>query len=225
MDFFDFLGRFFKDGGFFMYPITFLLAFGTAVVIERFYILFKKFNLDGAKYYNFIEQKLLARELDEAIKGSPDVPLSNIIRFGLEMLKKIDMINREQENKIIKGERRFAILFEKNIEEISSLEFPKIDRRLNLLPTIANLATLLGLLGTLQGLIKSFTAVSGLDPAQRAQILAKGISVAMNTTAYGLFVAVFVLFMYAILNNRSERLKDITEYYVLKFINFVTMRY
>ncbi|MCX7770383.1 MAG: MotA/TolQ/ExbB proton channel family protein [Proteobacteria bacterium] len=225
MDFLEFLGRFFKDGGFFMYPITFLLAFGIAVVIERFYVLFKKFNLDGSKYYNFVEQKLLAKELDAAIKGSPDVPLSNIVRFGLEMLKKVDKLSIEQENKIIKGERRFAVLFEKNIEEISSLEFPKIDRRLNLLPTIANLATLLGLLGTLQGLIKSFTAVSGLDPAQRAQVLAKGISVAMNTTAYGLFVAVFVLFMYAILNNRAERLKDMTEYYVLKFINFVTMRY
>lgn len=225
MTFFDFLGRFFKDGGFFMYPITFLLAFGTAVVIERFYILFKKFNLDGSKYYNFIEQKLLEKEIDEAIQGSPDVPLSNIIRFGLEMLKKIENNSPILENKLIKGERRFSIIFEKNIEEISSLEFPKIDRRLNLLPTIANLSTLLGLLGTLQGLIKSFTAVSGLDPAQRAQILAKGISVAMNTTAYGLFVAVFVLFMYAILNNRAERLKDMTEYYILKFINFVTMRY
>lgn len=225
MTFFDFLGRFFKDGGFFMYPITFLLAFGTAVVIERFYILFKKFNLDGSKYYNFIEQKLLEKEIDEAIKGSPDVPLSNIISFGLEMLKKIENNSPLLEDKLIKGERRFSIIFEKNIEEISSLEFPKIDRRLNLLPTVANLSTLLGLLGTLQGLIKSFTAVSGLDPAQRAQILAKGISVAMNTTAYGLFVAVFVLFMYAILNNRAERLKDMTEYYILKFINFVTMRY
>ncbi len=225
MTFFESLGRFFKDGGFFMYPITFLLAFGAAVVVERFYVLFKKFNLDGSKYYNFVEQKLLEKEIDAAIKGSPDVPLSNIIRFGLEMLKKIDNNNIFQENKLIKGERRFSIIFEKNIQEISSLEFPKIDRRLNLLPTIANLSTLLGLLGTLQGLIKSFTAVSGLDPAQRAQILAKGISVAMNTTAYGLFVAVFVLFMYAILNNRAERLKDMTEYYILKFINFVTMRY
>lgn len=225
MDFFSFLGRFFKDGGFFMYPITFLFVFGVAVVIERFYVLFKKFNLDGSKYYNFIERKLLAKEIDEAIKGSPDVPLSNIIRFGLEILKKIENNDMERQEKMIKGERRFSILFEKNIEEISSLEFPKIDRRLNLLPTIANLSTLLGLLGTLQGLIKSFTAVSGLDPTQRAQILAKGISVAMNTTAYGLFVAVFVLFMYAVLNNRAERLKDMTEYYTIKFLNFVTMRY
>jgi biopolymer transport protein ExbB len=225
MEFLDFLGRFFKEGGIFMYPITFLLAFGVAVVIERSYVLFKKFNLDGAKYYNFIEQKLIAKEIHEAIKGSPDVPLSNIVRFGLEMLLKLQSQELQNQERLLKGERRFSVLFEKNIEEIASLEFPKIDRRLHLLPTIANLATLLGLLGTLQGLIQSFTAVSGLDPTKRAQVLAQGISVAMNTTAYGLFVAVVVLFMYAILNNRAERIKDMTEYYVLKFINFITMRY
>lgn len=224
MDFLSFLGSFFRDGGIFMYPITFLLAFGLAIIVERFYVLFKKYNLDGNKYYNFVEQKILADEIESAIKNSPDVPVSNIIRFGLEMLVKLKK-NEIGENKIIKGERRFSVIFEKNIEEIAALEFPKIDRRMHLLPTIANLATLMGLLGTLQGLIKSFTAVSGLDPAQRAQILAKGISLAMNTTAYGLFVAVVVLFMYAILNDRAEKIKDMTEYFVIKFVNFVTMRY
>lgn len=221
----EFLGKFFSEGGIFMYPITFLLAVGFTVIIERFFVLFKKYNLDGEKYFKFIEQKLASHEFESAIKESPDVPLSNIVRFGIEILDKVEKGQLSHEARSLKGERRLVNIFEKNIEEIAALEFPKIDRRLNLLPMIANLATLLGLLGTLQGLIQSFTAVAGMEPAKKAQVLAQGISVAMNTTAYGLFVAVCVLFMYALLNSRAERMKETTEYYVLKFINLVTMRY
>jgi len=221
---FQTLGRFFFEGGIFMYPITFLLAFGVAVIIERFTVLFKRYNLDAEKYYNFVEQKVLSKELSAAVEGSPDVPLSNIIKFGVQMVQKLE--KEPTSDRTLKGERRVAVMIEKTIEEVASHEFPKVERRLNMLPTVANLATLLGLLGTLQGLIQSFSSLSNIaDPAMKAQLLAKGISTAMNTTAYGLFVAVLILFCYAILNARAERIMEETEYYVLKFINLITLRY
>lgn len=223
----DFIGRFFKEGGFFMYPITLLFAFGVAVVIERFFVLFKKYNLDSNKYFNFVEQRILNKDLDDIAKNSPDTPLSNIFKFGIDVIRRCQTSEDTKacEMKLFKGERRASVVIEKTIEEIAALEFPKIERRLNFLPTIANLSTLLGLLGTLQGLIQAFSSLSNVDPSQKAQFLAQGISVAMNTTAYGLFVAVIILFMYTILNARAERLMEETEYYVLKFINLVTMRY
>lgn len=219
------LGRFFYEGGIFMFPITFLLAFGIAVIFERFMVLFKRYNLDAGKYYDFIEQKIANKELTIAIESSPDVPLANIIKFGVQMVKRLDEDPTPTE-RAIKGERRVAVMMEKTIEEVATHEFPKIERRLSMLPTVANLATLLGLLGTLQGLIQSFSSLSNIaDPAMKAQLLAKGISTAMNTTAYGLFTAVLILFFYAILNARAERLMEETEYYVLKFINLITLRY
>ncbi len=222
----DFIGRFFKEGGFFMYPITLLFAFGMAVVVERFFVLFKKYNLDANKYFNFVEQKIINKDLDDVVKNSPDAPLSNIFKFGVDVIKRCQPgEDKTCEVKIFKGERRASVVIEKTIEEIAALEFPKIERRLNFLPTVANLSTLLGLLGTLQGLIQAFSSLSNVDPSQKAQFLAQGISVAMNTTAYGLFVAVIILFMYTILNARAERLMEETEYYVLKFINLITMRY
>lgn len=219
------IGKFFSEGGIFMYPITFLLAFGIAVIIERFIVLFKKYNLDAAKYYNFVEQKVTKKELSDISTSSPDVPLSNIIKFGVEMVARLEKEAVPPE-RTLKGERRISVLMEKTIEEVAAHEFPKIERRLNLLPTVANLSTLLGLLGTLQGLIQSFSSLSNIaDPSTKAQLLAKGISTAMNTTAYGLFVAVLILFLYAILNARSEKLLEETEYYLLKFINLITLRY
>ncbi len=222
---FQTLGKFFLEGGIFMFPITFLLAFGVAVVIERFVTLFKRYNLDSEKYYNFIEQKVMNREISDAVQTTPDVPLANIVKFGLQMVQRLEKDEPAGE-RVLKGERRVAVLIEKSIEEVAAREFPKVERRLNMLPTVANLATLLGLLGTLQGLIQSFSSLSNVaDPAMKAQMLAKGISTAMNTTAYGLFVAVIILFFYAVLNARAEKIMEETEYYVLKFINLITLRY
>lgn len=137
------IGKFFSEGGIFMYPITFLLAFGIAVIIERFIVLFKKYNLDAAKYYNFVEQKITKKELSDISATSPDVPLSNIIKFGVEMVARLEKEAVPSE-RTLKGERRISVLMEKTIEEVAAREFPKIERRLNLLPTVANLSTLLG---------------------------------------------------------------------------------
>jgi biopolymer transport protein ExbB/TolQ len=82
-------------------------------------------------------------------------------------------------------------------------ELPKLEKRTNYLSLLANIATLLGLLGTIFGLIDSFKAVTAADASQKAALLAQGIAVAMNTTAFGLVVAIPTLVVYSILNERS----------------------
>lgn len=222
------LWKFYLEGGIFMHPITFLMAVGYAVIIERFYVLFSKFNLNTEKYYQFVEDKLLEGDLDSAMSKHFNVPLSNILNFGIEKIKVYVCKNQPvcDVERVLKGERRAAIVIEKSIDEIAAIEFPKIDNRLSFLPMLANLSTLLGLLGTLQGLIQSFMSLtSAVDPATKSTMLARGIATAMNTTAYGLFSAVTILFCYAILNARAEKIAKETEYYVLKFINFLSLRY
>jgi biopolymer transport protein ExbB len=94
------------------------------------------------------------------------------------------------------------------MDEAALRELPRIDARTPYLALLANLAMLFGLLGTVTGLIKSFGAVAGVDPSAKATLLAKGISEAMNCTAFGLGVALMSLIGYALLNGKTQSLND-----------------
>ena len=87
---------------------------------------------------------------------------------------------------------------------------------------IANVATLAGLLGTITGMIKSFAAVSSANPMEKATLLSSGISEAMNTTAFGLIVAIPTLLIYAVLTNRSQRLAEDLNQAALKAYNWLS---
>jgi biopolymer transport protein ExbB/TolQ len=88
----------------------------------------------------------------------------------------------------------------------------------------ANVATLLGLLGTIIGLINAFTAVSNANPADKADMLSASISVAMNTTAFGLMAAIPLLLVHALLQTKTNGLVDSLEMASVKFLNAVTER-
>src|SRR5206468_6888705 len=92
------------------------------------------------------------------------------------------------------------------MDESLSAEISAIDRRTGFLAMFGNVATLLGLLGTITGMIHSFAAVANASPADRATMLSKGISEAMNCTAFGLIVAIPALVAYAIFQNRTDRM-------------------
>ena len=94
------------------------------------------------------------------------------------------------------------------MDEVLLEENSRVEKRIGFLAMFANVATLLGLLGTITGLIHSFAGIANANPAEKATILSQGISLAMNTTAYGLIVAVPALVMYAVLQNRATRLTD-----------------
>ena len=120
------------------------------------------------------------------------------------------------------GRRRDDI--EKAMEESLMEVLPRLEKRTHYLATLANIATLLGLLGTIIGLIRAFTAVSNANPADKADLLSASISVAMNTTAFGLMVAIPLLLVHALLQTKTNQLVDSLEMATVKFLNAVTER-
>jgi biopolymer transport protein ExbB/TolQ len=113
---------------------------------------------------------------------------------------------------------------EKAMEESLMEVLPRLEKRTHYLATLANIATLLGLLGTIIGLIRAFTAVSNANPADKADLLSASISVAMNTTAFGLMVAIPLLLIHALLQTKTNQLVDSLEMASVKFLNAVTER-
>jgi biopolymer transport protein ExbB/TolQ len=99
---------------------------------------------------------------------------------------------------------------------------PRLEKRTHYLATFANIATLLGLLGTIMGLIQAFTAVANANPADKADMLSASISVAMNTTAFGLMAAIPLLLIYTVLQTKTTELVDSLEMASVKFLNILT---
>jgi biopolymer transport protein ExbB/TolQ len=101
---------------------------------------------------------------------------------------------------------------------------PRLEKRTHYLATLANLATLLGLLGTIMGLIEAFTAVAAANPQEKADLLSASISVAMNTTAFGLMVGIPLLFIHTVLQTKSTEVVDSLEMASVRFVNMLTER-
>lgn len=195
--------KFFHDGGVFMYPITIILAFVVAVVAERIYYLSFKSNLNAGKIFGEIKKYVDDGEVDSAMSLLDNSPLCRVLRAGLK--------NADRDPDVIRS----------RMEEEAVAVIPSIEKRISHLSTAANVATLLGLLGTIYGLIAAFSAVAEADPSQKATLLAKGISIAMNTTAYGLMVAIPTIIAHSFLQARANRLLDEIDEYSLKLLNLL----
>jgi len=107
------------------------------------------------------------------------------------------------------------------LDEVITDVIPTIDKRIPYLLTLANVATLFGLLGTVHGLIQAFTAVASADPSQKATLLAGGISIALYNTAFGILVATILLIMYAVLQAKANKVIDEIDSLTIKFINLI----
>jgi biopolymer transport protein ExbB/TolQ len=110
------------------------------------------------------------------------------------------------------------------MEESLMEVMPRLEKRTHYLATFANIATLLGLLGTIIGLIRAFTAVANANPAEKADMLSASISVAMNTTAFGLMVAIPLLLLHTLLQTKTTAIVDSLEMASVKFLNAITER-
>ncbi|MEW6325472.1 MAG: MotA/TolQ/ExbB proton channel family protein [Nitrospirota bacterium] len=196
--------KFFIDGGAFMYPILLVMAVGTAIVIERFLVLFRA-QTDGHQLWSKIRAALMGQKLDEAIRlcRASNAPLPQLLLVGLTQLK--SQAPRPQ--------------MEGSLQEFVLEVVPNLERRTGYLPILANVATLLGLLGTIIGLIRSFQSIAVADPSQKAALIAQGISVAMNTTAFGLIVAIPLLLAYSFLQSRTLRIEDSLDEFSTKLLN------
>lgn len=218
------LVSFFKEGGAFMYPILLVMAIGTAIIIERMRFL-SKIKTDAESLWAKVRASVQNDAIDEAIshcEGS-QAALSRMLLSGLQKARGIAQGSDKKPLTIPElAESREEL---ENAVEESMLEImPEMERRTHYLPTLANVATLLGLLGTIMGLIQSFKAVAVADPAQKAALLAQGISVAMNTTAFGLIVAIPMMLVYAYLQSRTIKIVDHLDAYSVKLINLLTSR-
>jgi biopolymer transport protein ExbB/TolQ len=207
MDVYVSIVRFFQEGGLFMYPIMLVLALGIAIALERYvYLTVAKNN--NRRLMNKILPMLKRGDFQGAFNATSKSgqAISQILSYGLARMKT--------------AKRRDDI--EMAMEEGMMEVLPRLEKRTHYLATFANIATLLGLLGTIIGLIRAFTAVSNADPSQKADLLSSSISVAMNTTAFGLMVAIPLLLIYTVIQTKTTEIVDSLEMASVKFVNLIT---
>jgi biopolymer transport protein ExbB len=203
----DTLIRFFQEGGAFMYPIAIVFAVGIAVAIERWLVLTKA-KISNRQAFDRILPMLQKKDYTGVINLSKSVsaPIARIIAAGLA--------------RMAQSPRRDDI--ELAMEEGVMEAVPRLEKRTAYLGTLANISTLLGLLGTIIGLIQAFTAVANADPAQKAALLSSSIAVAMNTTAFGLVAAIPLLLIHSMLQSKTTEIIDSLEMAGVKCLNMIT---
>ena len=209
MDIFYSLVAFFVSGGLFMYPILLVFAVGVGIAIERYITLTLVTNKNQVMWEKV--QPLLAKgEFDEAraVTSKDQSTISQVLNMGLSLQGAV----RRRED--------IEIAMEESMMEI----VPRLEKRTSYVALGASIATLLGLLGTIMGLIQAFTAVANANPAEKADLLSASISVAMNTTAFGLIVAIPLLIVHAVLTNKTGDIVDSLEMATVKALNVFSRR-
>lgn len=201
----------YSEGGGWMHPITFVSIIGLAIIIERFIFLYFKYNINAAAFMAQIQKLVMANNIDRAIKlcnAAPSAALAKVIKAGLTRANK--------------GPEEIQ-----NAVEEATLEIvPIVTKRTNVLQNVANIATLLGLLGTIIGLMDAFSALENpaIPPEKRQALLAGGIKVAMNTTAFGLIVAIPCLGAQIFLASVTKKIIDELDHYSVKLENLLISR-
>jgi biopolymer transport protein ExbB/TolQ len=192
-DLFGSLAKAYHDGGIGMHPILVSLVFVIAVLVDRVRVLYFAANIDKDAFLRGLKKHIYSGDLDKAISftaSQKKTPLTSVIKAGL--------IN------VPKGEQDVQAA----MDEATLREWPRIERRTGYLAMLGNVATLLGLFGTIVGLIHAFAAVANANPADKATILAASISEAMNCTAFGLATAIPALVAYSVLQGRTQHMVD-----------------
>jgi|SRR5262245_26501488 len=209
MDFMYTIVGFFAGGGAYMFPILIVAAFATAIAVER-YITLTRLSVVNRSAWTRVEPALTNGDFDQAreMTSKGDTAISRLLMMGLARQGAV----RRRED--------VEIAMEQSMMEI----VPQLEKRTHYLATFANLATLLGLLGTVSGLIHAFAAVSTVNPAEKANLLSASISEAMNCTAFGLMTAVPIVFVHALLQTKTTELINSLETASVKFLNALTDR-
>ena len=201
------------SGWIFMWFLLIAAGFVLTIIIERSYTIFVKSNIDASRFMGQIRKHIETGELKSAISlcsSVSDKALPQVVLRGLLRASKSEKPSfRGMQNAIDEG----------TLEVI-----PKLQARTNYLSTIGNVATLIGLMGTIYGLIMAFRSVSmpGIDVAEKSRLLAHGISIAMNTTLAGLAVAIPALLSYTIIHNKTNQIIDEIDEHSVKLINMMT---
>lgn len=209
MDLFYSIVGFFSSGGLFMYPILLVFAIGVAIAVERYVTLSLVTNKNQV-VWDKVQPLLADGEFDEAreMTGKDESTISQVLNMGLSLQGAV----RRRED--------IEIAMEESMMEI----VPRLEKRTPYVALASSIATLLGLLGTIMGLIQAFTAVANANPAEKADLLSASISVAMNTTAFGLMVAIPLLVIHAVLTSKTGDIIDSLEMATVKALNVFSRR-
>ena len=206
MNTFDTIVKFFQDCGWFIYPSLLIMASGLSIAIERFIVLMRA-RAENRKVWDRILPMLQGGKFQQVLgyTTKSDTAIGKIVSNGL--------------NRLQTARRREDIdtAMEEGMMEI----VPRLEKRTHYIATFANVITLVGLLGTISGLIRAFTAVAQVNPAEKAEMLSASISIAMNNTAFALGVAIPFLLIHSFLNARASEIVDSLEAAKISFLNLV----
>jgi biopolymer transport protein ExbB len=198
---------FFQQGGVFMYPILLAFAVGMAIAFER-WVELNRIRGANQKMWDVLHPVLTSGEFDKAREMASKDKSSLAQMLGMGLARQGAVRRRED----------IEIAMEESMMEI----IPQLEKRTPYVALLANIATLLGLLGTIMGLIQAFTAVSNANPAEKADLLSASISVAMNTTAFGLMSAIPLLLFHAKLTSTTGHIVDSLEMASVKALNTIS---
>ncbi len=198
--------KFFQDCGLFIYPSLFIMAMGVSIAIERFIVL-NRARSENRKMWDKVLPMLQSGKFQEVhgMTENSDAAISKIVSNGLARMD--GPVRRDE----------IDAAMEEGMMEI----VPRLEKRTHYIATFANVITLVGLLGTIIGLIKAFTAVAQVNPAEKAELLSASISIAMNNTAFALMVAIPFLLIHAFLQARTSEIVDGLEAAKIRFLNLV----
>lgn len=206
MNTFQTLVKFFQDCGLFIYPSLLIMAMGVTIAIERFFFL-NRARSENSKLWAQVLPMLQNGRFKEVhgVTAGSDAAIGKIVNYGLTRMQS-------------PGRREdYDAAMEEGMMEI----VPRLEKRTHYIATFANVITLVGLLGTIIGLIKGFTAVAHVNPAEKAEMLSASISIAMNNTAFALMVAIPFLLIHAFLQAKTSEIVDGLEAAKISFLNLV----
>ena len=199
--------RFFVTGGAFMYPILIVFAVGAAIAIER-YVTLTVVTKKNQHMWSKLQGLLNSGDFEKAreLTSKDNSAISQLLAMGLA---RQGAVRRREDIEIAMEESMMEII-------------PQLEKRTPYVALASSIATLLGLLGTIMGLIQAFTAVANANPAEKADLLSASISVAMNTTAFGLIVAIPLLVTHAVLTAKTGAIVDSLEMASVKALNVIS---
>lgn len=206
MDFFNTIIKFIQDGGWIMFPILFVFSVGLGIAFERW------FKLGSVRKANRIVWEKLHPVLEEGdfekareLIGDDTSTVARLLNMGLA---RQGSVRRRDDIEIAMEESMMEII-------------PQLEKRTVYIALFANISTLLGLLGTVIGLIEAFTAVAHANPAEKADMLTGSISVAMNATALGLVSGIILLVAHVMITTKTGEIIDSLEMASVKTLNII----
>lgn len=203
------LAEFFKAGGYMMAINAITSVVAIAIIVERIIVLAFSLNVNAGPFMEQIQKLVLSGNVDRAVKlcgAAPNAALSRVVRAGLTRANR--------------GEQEVSRALEEAVLEVT----PAISKRISSLWSLANVATLIGLIGTITGLIRTFNSLAAATAEKKAALLSQGIAEAMNNTAFGLTIAVTCIVAHLLLSSKSKAMIESVEYNALRLENLLTRR-